>query len=559
MARGGLGLNMLRCVSIIALVFLLAVTTHGQQILRSFSGDQAHASLGSLAPAGDLDGDGVPDLLAGAPLDATAGAQAGSATAVSGADGSVLTAFAGSAPGELFGWSVVSLGDVDGDGLADVAVGAPGAAGRGVVRVFSGASGDELYVLAGNELAGFFGGALAAIGDVDGDGIGEFAVGAPGEALSAGRIHVFSGASGEPLGSRQGEAVGDRLGSSIHGVSDVDSGGMVGFSDVDSGGAVGAACGATQSGNDGGGYVLLLDATDLSVTNSWSGDAAGDRLGNAVRFVGDLDGDGVMDVMAGSDPRLPSGAPSGPGYARVWSGADGSEIMTLRGDEPGTGYSSHIEGVGDTNGDGVADIVVSEPGSDDNGINTGSITLYSGADGSVLHIINGPSSANVQFGACVAWAGDLNADGLADFAVSAPFGDEGGEDAGNAWILSVGPWTDVSEGLPGIAGIPRLIGQGGLFPESEVILSMEDARTETTATLVLGYSLFIDSAYGLLSPMPDTIVTGLQTGEEGKLDYTFTWPEGLPSGFRIYYQYHVTDAAAPGGKARSNAVASTVP
>jgi hypothetical protein len=110
-----------------------------------------------------------------------------------------------------------------------------------------------------------------------------------------------------------------------------------------------------------------------------------------------------------------------------------------------------------------------------------------------------------------------------------------------------------------VDGIPRLSGDGGLLDDDSATLSLESARPITSATLVVGLSLVLDTANGVLVPMPDVVVEGLLTNSQGQLDYDFTLVEGLPSGAVVYQQFLLADASAPGGVARSNTVAATVP
>ncbi|HEX9794532.1 MAG TPA: hypothetical protein VGC54_11165 [Planctomycetota bacterium] len=127
----------------------------------------------ALAPAGDVDGDGTPDLLVGAP-----GARR--ARVLSGVDGKTLLELRGKE--DSFSATVAGLDDLDGDGRPELLVGAPGADGGGVVRIFSGAGGQELFTFQGREASDRLGAALAATKDMDGDGAGDFLIGAPGVA-----------------------------------------------------------------------------------------------------------------------------------------------------------------------------------------------------------------------------------------------------------------------------------------------------------------------------------------------------------------------------------------
>ncbi len=171
----------------------------------------------ALASAGDTDGDGRPDLLVGTPgpfagTDMDPLPTPGFVELLSGADGSLLHRFDEPAgPDDEFGWSVLSLGDVNGDGRADFAIGAPaqdyaafvpGVDPPGHVYAYSGADGSLLWVAQGVLPRASMGVSLAALPDLDGDGVGDLAAGAPGAAAGFGtveplaEIDLLSGATG---------------------------------------------------------------------------------------------------------------------------------------------------------------------------------------------------------------------------------------------------------------------------------------------------------------------------------------------------------------------------
>jgi hypothetical protein len=165
-----------------------------------------------LAGVGDIDGDGVPDLAAGAPYQNVAGqGDRGQVFLFSGASGARLLTLNDTDPqaGAYFGLALAGVGDVDGDGVPDLAVGAPnkevaGQDAQGQVFVFSGASGQLVLTLTkpSPQAQAQFGWTLAGVGDVDGDGVPDLAVGAPFQdvydrqdqkrVVEPGRAFVFS-------------------------------------------------------------------------------------------------------------------------------------------------------------------------------------------------------------------------------------------------------------------------------------------------------------------------------------------------------------------------------
>ena len=134
----------------------------------------------SVSGAGDVNGDGFADLIVGAPGADRNGTNSGSARVFSGVDGSVLYTFDGDSAREQFGDPVSGAGDVNGDGFADLIVGAlfsdSNGTSSGSAQVFSGADGSVLYNLNGDSAGDFLGISVSGAGDVNGDGVADFVV-----------------------------------------------------------------------------------------------------------------------------------------------------------------------------------------------------------------------------------------------------------------------------------------------------------------------------------------------------------------------------------------------
>jgi len=523
----------------------LAVTASAQELLRTDTGATG-AGFGRVASAGDVNGDGHDDLITGAPNESL---DTGRARVFSGADGSLLFTFSGSTAGDLLGWSCAGAGDVNGDGRDDLVVGAPQTnvpLGRGYVRLYSGADGSLLRTLNGAAAGDRFGAAVAGAGDLNGDGKDDVLVGAPQNdqgGTNAGAATAYSGATGSALFSCTGSA-GQNLGGALgcdlpDAISDNEPDPIIGL---------------TMEGGDRSGAVQVRSRTDFSVRFTVTGQP-GQRLGATVASAGDINGDGKIDLLAATDPRDALGASTAAAQVRLYSGANGALLATFSDGALATGYGSALAALGDVTGDHVPDFAIGEPGHDGHGLDAGGARIYSGATGKTWYQLLGPA-AGAGFGASVACAGDLNADGLPDCTIGAP---GGVLSAGHAYSLSVTRWQEIGNGLPGIAGVPRLTGEGGLIANAQAALSLTDAAPGTLATLVLGYTLTIDPATNTLTPSSDIIVTGLVTSGAGTLDFSFTWPAGLPSGTTVFHQFRITDPLAPQGQSRSNTVAALVP
>ncbi|HEU0304597.1 MAG TPA: integrin alpha [Gaiellaceae bacterium] len=395
----------------------------------------------------------------------------------------------GAAEDDRLGWSVAGLGDVNGDGKADVVVGAPFAgnnerASSGSAYVlygpFGGAEIDVgARVIQGFRIDGagegdFAGGALAAAGDVNGDRLADVLVGAAetdfNEREQSGSVYVLFGGShrGEidlaPLGTLgfrvDGADSTDFAGSSVASAGDVNGDGRADF-------LLGAPLADNNGRRDSGSAYLVLgkastarvDLASAAVYLRMDGDEVADATGWSVAGVGDVNGDGRRDVLVGApyasaNGRLFSGSAfvvfGRPSPAVVDLAALGSAGFRIdgaaRGDLlfGGTGWS--VAGAGDVNGDGRADVVVGFPFFDANRReDSGSAYVVFGkgtpepvdlaALGTKGFRIDGAAAGDLA-GVAVAGLGDVNWDGRADVLVGAEQADNNGlEDSGSVYVV----------------------------------------------------------------------------------------------------------------------------
>lgn len=451
---------------------------------------------GALAGGRDVNGDGIPDVVIGViGLDPAGRANAGGAHVVFGnpAAGGSLTLGGVDAPGfriigaranDQAGISVALIDDMNGDGLAEIAIGATGydVAGvtnaGGVFVVFGKAATTEVdlatvangiggFLVRGAALQDALGISVANAGDVNGDGRGDLVVGAhlanaPGFDTGAAHV-VFGKATGAPvnvgaLGAQgfaiTGAAVNDQLGWAVAGVGNVNGDGLA---DV----AVGARL-SDLNGTDAGSVFVIFGKTGSTAVNLGSLGAGGFRIGGAdggdlagfsITAAGDVNGDGLADILLGAPGADPNGPGSGAAY--VVYGKAGTAAVNLgslgaggfriggEGDADQAGFA--VASIGDVNGDGLGDFLIGAPGNDESGLDAGAAYLLFGRSGGwgnvdLTELVDGALRltgirAGDGLGTAVARAGDVNGDGLMDFLVGAPLADLPANASGGAWLV----------------------------------------------------------------------------------------------------------------------------
>jgi hypothetical protein len=294
----------------------------------------------SVATIGDLDLDGRPDFVAGGIDTTVLPGLPGFADVRSSADGALLLRLEGTALGDQFGFRVAGLGDVDGDGVPDVAVGATEAwpVIRGYVRVHSGADGATIYEISGLADGDQYGNALANVGDVTGDGVDDMMIGAPVYFFTPGYVEVRDGATGALVWHQDGTTF-DYLGWAVAPAGDVDLDGTL---DV--------IVGAPLEG-----YVQIYRATDGAVVRTIDAPSGSLFFGQAVAGLGDVDGDGFSDLLVGAGS---TDGPVFPGRAWIYSGHDGTVLRAFTGTQ---GYGVSAAAAGDMDVDGFPDGIVGAP------------------------------------------------------------------------------------------------------------------------------------------------------------------------------------------------------
>ncbi len=342
------------------------------------------AALGTgarVAAIGDVSGDGHGDLLV---LEDAAESRfawlwlAGEAAA--------RGPFLRTTPGaEVF---AAPVGDWDGDGFGDFALGLPALEGTGVVRLYRGGADPDtaaFVTLRGAVPGSRFGAAIAG-GDLDGDGASDLVVGAPGVRNSAipGRVALF-------LGGEHADAIED---------------------------------GALAIG------------------------VAGDEFGAALALPGDLNRDGCPEIAVGSPARDSLDATTGRVYLYCGAATGGAPQFTLTGERADDRFGAAVAAAGDVNGDGFNDLIVGAPGADVEAapepmrVDAGRVSLFFGGtnfDRTADWTITG-AGAGAQLGGAIAGGVDTNGDGFADWLAGAEY--SGGDERGGASLFQGGILPD---------------------------------------------------------------------------------------------------------------------
>jgi len=339
--------------------------------------------------------------------------------------------------GDGAGWSIAADADFDGDGVLDIAVGAPcsriGSNERvGRVVVYSGATRRRLLVVAGTTAGQKFGGAIAFVGDLSGDGLPDLVVGSPGWAVTlnetqtknaAGKVEVFSRNGALEL-IKEGTYGSGNFGEAVAGTEDLDGDGVADL-------VVGAGNDRDVPSGDRLGAVYLISGASGDIIDTSFGDLRADQWGAVLSAAGDIDGDGTADVLVSSNSadKLLSGGKieENNGLVRVLAGEDFSRVIVEAYGAPEDKLGKSSTMVGDVNGDDTPDFAAGAPGVTIGFAgNAGVVELFSGASGASLRTLQEPTpQAAANFGAAVAGLGFLNADSTPDIVAAAPFGKVG--------------------------------------------------------------------------------------------------------------------------------------
>jgi hypothetical protein len=472
-------------------------------------------------------------------------------------DGIIGTRFNGVSTGDLSGKSVASAGDMNGDGVSDLIIGAydaaPGgqvgagssfvvfgtSAGFGAALELSTLNGANGFRINGVSAGDNSGQSVASAGDINGDGLGDLIIGAPyaspGNRTDAGSSFVVFGTNKSFGGVLELSTLNGTNGFRINGVSTGDfSGTVASAGDMNGDGLSDLIIGASQAdpggrSNAGSSFVVfgtnksfggVLELSTLNGTNGFriNGVLAGDWSGRSVASAGDMNNDGLSDLIIGADGAGPGGRVQA-GSSFIVFGTNKSfggalELSTLNGTEgfrinsvsaydySGDGSGS-VASAGDINGDGLGDLIIGAWGASPGGRNqAGSSFIVFGTNksfGAVLELstlngangfrINGVSADDHSgfFGGC---AGDINGDGLSDLIIGADRASPGGRyQAGSSFIVfgtnkSFGAALELSA-LNGINGF-RINGVSAGDLSGNSVAGAGDMNNDGLSDLIIG-------------------------------------------------------------------------
>jgi hypothetical protein len=403
----------------------------------------------SVSTAGDVNGDGYSDTIVGAPYYGST--STGAAFLFHGSPSPLQLAAAWSAEGDKdnasFGTSAAAAGDVNGDGYADVLVGAEyfddGQANQGKVFFYFGSPTGlptvPDWTAVGESADTNFGQSVSTAGDVNGDGYDDILIGT-GYAHTPdtyhGAAYLFQGSPSGPAASPTWSAFGDQnfcfFGSEVSNAGDVNGDGygdiLIGASNYDHGQTDEGAAFAYYGSPSG------LDVNGLRPVGSpsnadWMGESNQDQARfsqSALNTAGDVNGDGFSDIIVGAFIFTVGGVTTGAAfvYYGSYNGLSQTPNWTTFGPNPSYyGYAAST--AGDVNGDGYSDVVIGAPLYSINYSTPGAVYAYYGSSSGLptsynwMYVAQG-SVSQASLGQSADTAGDVNGDGFTDLIVGAP-------------------------------------------------------------------------------------------------------------------------------------------
>ncbi|MEQ8763421.1 MAG: hypothetical protein RL885_05815 [Planctomycetota bacterium] len=500
-------------------------TASAQRVLHVFSNDLSDDYGEIVQVIGDIDDDGHADVI-------IRQLSLNRAEVRSGKTGEIIRSHSIVADNPRFGHPHPPIGDLDGDGISDYAITAFGRSGfPGTIRLFSGASGAQLTIISEGEHDERFATAMAS-DDIDGDGIDDLWISHVGARIWSpyrpGKVHVYSGATFDKLFELIGQ--GSEFGVAIEALGDIDGDAVPDFA---------VASNASDQQVE---VISGADGSRLRVLESGSPTNSG--FGRALAALPDLDGDGKQELLIGSDGWDVS-AHDNRGSVMIYSPATNIVLDQWYGVEPEEHLGSFV-GWTEANRDPLPEIVVTR-------WKPSSVSVYS-IDGRELYrIAEGDHRRGV-----VSHGGDIDLDGFPDLVT----GGSGFAKAYSALCIDVESYSDGGSGTGGL--VPSLDVFGCSFPGETVTVVMREARGAASGALLIGSEASPFEVLGCeLGVTPLFAVPFLAGGLEGKpgagyADIPLRIPPGEQHvGRRVSAQAVIFDVGVPQGLAATNAVTLT--
>lgn len=519
---------------------LLSSAAAAQETLFGFTGADVWDYVGSqVEPAGDVNGDGTPDVLVAGVNAGPGQTQFGTVWVLSGKGGAVLRSWSGAEIQGKFGSAVCSVGDIDKDGGADILIGSSlsdvNGNASGKIALFSGKTGALIREVLNAPAGMGLGVDVCGLGDLDGDDWPDYAASGPyykEAGLQLGRVYVWSGKTGSTLATLTGTGENDLFGNSIGDAGDVNGDGkhelIIAEPDAPSGGRIQVRSGANL-------------AVSLFTKNGVGSDVSG---------AGDVNNDGLADVIAGS-------AWDGLGHARIFLGPSGAASWEFAGDANLDAFGANVAPAGDIDKDGWDDVIVGAFQDQFSAVKQGYARVFSGRTGAMLYQTMNGTQGGECYGVSVAGVGDTDGDGWADIAVGAWTWDSASAaDLGRIEVLAVLKHaTNLGFGGPGSAALEMHGSPLDDFGQMDLRLTGAKGNAQAWLIASAGQQLVAFKGGVIVPDLATAMLLPFMTTPAGKV-----LVPGILGGFgpvTIRMQFVVKDAAQPHGFAMSNAIAAS--